>query len=351
MNDLLEVTRRGLYAPAGDFFVDPARPVPLAVVTHAHMDHARPGCACYLAPTGSLPFLRRRLGDEAAIVALEEGQETQLGALTLSFHPAGHVRGSAQVRIASATQVWVVSGDYKRAPDPTAAPFEPVAADVFVTEATFALPIYRWPDTAEIVAEIVAWWREAKEAGRAAVLFCYAFGKAQRLLAELGRFAGQGPTECGPFGHLPGPVWLHGAMLTLTEAYREDGVHMVDTRAVSDAPKGQDWSGALVLAPPSARATTWMRRFGRATTAFASGWMLMRGRRRWRGVDRGFVLSDHADWPELLATIADTGARRVLTTHGFAEPLARYLRETGIEASAIQTRPGDVRQADDGDAP
>lgn len=342
-DDILQVTDHGLHAPLGDFHVDPSRPVPFAVVTHAHMDHARPGCGRYLAPASSLPFLRLRLGEDAVIDTLREGEVARLGGLEVSFHPAGHVRGSAQVRIASEDAVWAVSGDYKRAPDPTAAPFEVIEADVFVTEATFALPIYRWPTTASVVEEIVDWWRGAREAGRTAVLFCYAFGKAQRLLAEL---AAVEPRRVDPGRH----VWLHGAMLALTEAYRADGVEMIATRAVADAPKDQDWSGALVLAPPSARATPWMRRFGRATTGFASGWMQVRGRRRWRGVDRGFILSDHADWPALLDTIAATNARRVLTTHGFAEPLARHLREAGIDSRAIRTRAGDTDEArDEGD--
>ncbi|MEM8961545.1 MAG: ligase-associated DNA damage response exonuclease [Acidobacteriota bacterium] len=325
MSDLLEVTEHGLWAADGGYHVDPVKPVPLAVVTHAHMDHARPGSERYLAPHASLPFLRQRLGDDAVIDTLPFGEPYRLGNHQLSFHPAGHVRGSAQVRIEADGDVWVVSGDYKRAADPTARGFEVVEADVFITEATFALPIYRWPSTSEVIDELVDWWRRAADDGRAAVLFCYAFGKAQRILAEL-------------VGRAPGPVWLHGAMAALTRAYREDGVELVETNLVAEAEKGQSWAGGLILAPPSARGTTWMRRFGNATTAFASGWMRVRGRRRWRGVDRGFVLSDHADWSEILATIRETGARRVLTTHGFAEPLARYLRDDGYQAEPIELR-------------
>jgi len=252
------------------------------------------------------------------------GERRRLGDAIVSFHPAGHVLGSAQIRIEAAGQVWVVSGDYKRAPDPTCASFEPVRADVLVTEATFALPIYRWPEANAVVAEVMAWWERNREAGVASLLFCYAMGKAQRLLAELGRLTDR-------------PVLVHGAVAEMSELYRRQGVSLLATTRVAEMPARRSYAGELVLAPLSAGGTPWVRRFGERETALASGWMRVRGTRRRKGYDRGFVLSDHADWPALLRTIDESGAGRVLATHGYSEELARYLRESGRDAGAIAT--------------
>jgi len=244
----------------------------------------------------------------------------------VSFHPAGHVLGSAQIRIEADDGVWVVSGDYKRAADPTCAPFEPVPCDTFITESTFGLPIYRWYETPVIMRDILAWWEANREGGRASVIFCYTLGKAQRLLAELAKITAQ-------------PVYVHGMMLGMIEAYREAGVPLPDVKQVIES-KGRSrasFAGELVLAPLSARGTPWMRRLGTISDAFASGLMRVRGVRRQRAYDRGFVISDHADWPALLQTIAETGARRVLATHGHAEPLARHLRDHGLESGIIRT--------------
>lgn len=321
---LLRIDDHGLFCEAGRFHIDPWRPVERAVTSHAHGDHARWGSLAYLAAAPAEPVLRRRLGKETAIETVPFGERVRLGEVTVSFHPAGHILGSAQVRVEKDGEVWVFSGDYKRQPDPTCETFEPVPCHTFITEATFALPIYRWDDTAEVAREIHTWWEENREAGRASVLFCYALGKAQRLLAELGRFTDR-------------PVFVHGAVEPLNACYRNAGVEMLPTQPVSETARGQSFAGELVLAPPSAGGSTWMRRFGPASTAFASGWMRVRGTRRRRGFDRGFVLSDHADWPDLLRTIEETGAERVLTTHGYAEPLARYLRERGRAAGTLAT--------------
>ena len=309
----------GLYCPAGDFHIDPWRPVPRAVLTHAHADHARAGSARYVAATPGVPLLRARLGADAVIEARAYGESFQLGGATVSLHPAGHILGSAQVRVAVDGEVWVVTGDYKRDPDPTCAPFEVVACDVLVTEATFALPVYRWPPAERVARDVLAWWDDCAWRGIPAVLCCYALGKAQRLLAELSRFTDR-------------TVHLHGAMTPLVERYREAGVAMLPTVPVSESARGRAFAGELVLAPPSATGSPWMRRFAGASTGFASGWMQVRGQRRRRGHDRGFVLSDHADWPGLLATVRDSGARRVLAMHGDSEALVRHLRETGIDA-------------------
>jgi putative mRNA 3-end processing factor len=321
---LLTVNSLGLYCERGDFFIDPWRPVPQALVTHAHGDHARSGSASYLCAEVGVALLRRRLGGEANIFGVAYGAPLRRGDVTVSFHPAGHILGSAQIRLEAEGEVWVVSGDYKRADDPTCAPFELVPCDVFVTEATFGLPIYRWDDPGYVAREIFGWWEANGRARRASLLFCYALGKAQRILAELARFTDR-------------VVFVHGALEPLVECYRQAGVSMLPTRLVSETAKGRSWAGELILAPPSAHGSPWARRFGKYETAFASGWMRIRGTRRRRSIDRGFVLSDHADWPALLRTIRETGARRVLTTHGYADTLARYLGEEGLAADALHT--------------
>ena len=320
---LITVNAGGLYCPAGDFYVDPWRPAARAVITHAHGDHLRAGSGEYLLARPGAALARRRLAPDARLRALEYGEPIDLGGVRVSLHPAGHVLGSAQVRLEHGGEVWVVSGDYKRDPDPTCAPFEVVPCDVFISEATFALPVYRWTAAPTIAAEIHAWWMANRERGLASVLFAYALGKAQRVLAELAALTSE-------------PVYVHGAVASLVEDYREAGVTMLPTLA-PEATRRADYRGALVLAPPSAAGSPWMRRFGEASTGFCSGWMRVRGDRRRRGYDRGFVLSDHADWPSLLRTFRAAGARRILLTHGHTETLCRYLREQGVDAAALAT--------------
>jgi putative mRNA 3-end processing factor len=327
-------TSAGLWCPGGGFHIDPWDPVERAVITHAHGDHARPGSAAYLCAAPSAGLLRRRFGSDARVETVEYGHTLTLGDARVSFHPAGHVLGSAQIRIESGGEVWVVAGDYKRAADPTCAAFEPVRCDTFVTESTFGLPIYRWDDASVVLDDIASWWKGNRDAGRTSVLFCYTIGKAQRLLAELMRITDR-------------PLYVHGMMLGMIDMYRDAGVQMLPVTPVIERPasrntgRGQSsassFAGELVLAPLSARGTPWMRRLGDVSDAFASGLMRVRGVRRQRGFDRGFVLSDHADWPALLATVAETGATRVLATHGHAEPLARYLSERGFDSGVIRS--------------
>ena len=323
--DLVVLRPEGLYCPQGDFFVDPWRPVERAVITHAHGDHARGGSAHYLASEASRAVLAARLPG-VRLDTLRYGERVAHGGVVVSLHPAGHVLGSAQVRIEHAGTVWVVSGDYKLAPDPTCAPFEPIRCSTFVTESTFGLPIYRWRDTAAIVADIASWWRRNAEASRTSLLFCYAFGKAQRTACEL---AAAGALDIGPLA-------CHGAMLALDAAYRASGVALPDVRHASGLAR-DELRRALVLAPPSAAATPWLRRFGDASSALASGWMQIRGARRRRALDRGFALSDHADWPALNAAIAATGASRVIVTHGQVAPMVRWLAGRGFDAEAFAT--------------
>jgi putative mRNA 3-end processing factor len=326
MTDLVVARPEGLYCPPGNFYIDPWRPVERAVITHAHGDHARPGSARYLATRDSERVLRARLGADIALDALGYGERVTHGGVTISLHPAGHVLGSAQVRLEHGGAVWVVSGDYKTEPDPTCPPFAPQACQVFVTESTFGLPIYRWAPPHETVADIAAWWRANAEAGRASLLYCYAFGKAQRVLAGLREAAA---TDIGP-------IVCHGAVEGLNEAYRATGVALPPTHRVTDVDAAA-LRRALVLAPPSAAGTPWLRRFGEASDAFASGWMRLRGARRRRSLDRGFALSDHADWPGLQAAIAATGAERVIVTHGQVSVMVRWLAERGLDAGAFAT--------------
>jgi putative mRNA 3-end processing factor len=345
--DLVVERPQGLYCPPGDFYIDPWQPVERAVITHAHADHARRGHAHYLGSAEGEGVLRARMGADIALLALPWGEAVEHRGVRISLHPAGHVLGSAQVRLEHQGQVWVVSGDYWASghvdeANPTCTPFEPVRCHCFITESTFGLPIYRWQPQAALFAEINAWWADNAAAGRASVLLGYAFGKAQRLLA--GVDAGLGP------------IVVHGAVEPLNAAYRAAGVALPPTHRVTALPK-EDLRRALVVAPPSVLGSPWLRRFGEASDAFASGWMALRGARRRRGVDRGFVLSDHADWPGLQRAIAATGAQRVIVTHGYEAVMVRWLLEQGYEAGAFRTEYGDEAMeaeapaADEADAP
>jgi len=322
--NLIVARPEGLYCPQGDFYIDPWRPVESAVITHGHSDHSRAGHARYLAHEKGEGILRARLG-EITLQTLAYGEPVMHNGVRISLHPAGHVLGSAQVRIEHAGEVWVASGDYKLEDDGTCEPFEPVACDTFITESTFGLPIYRWPSQPELFADINDWWRGNAAAGRASVLFCYAFGKAQRLLHGVDASIG--------------PIIAHGAVEPLNRVYRDAGVKLPATRTVAEADAAAIGQ-SLVLAPPSAQGTPWMRRFGNYSDAFASGWMLLRGARRRRGVDRGFVMSDHADWPGLQRAIDGTGAERVFVTHGSVAVMVRWLRERGLDAQGFKTEYG-----------
>jgi len=321
---LLALTSSGLYCQAGDFFVDPWEPVDRAVITHAHGDHATWGSHSYLTSTPGVGVLRARLEPGASIRGVGYAEKLALNGTTVSLHPAGHILGSSQVRIEHGGEVWVVSGDYKTDPDPTCTPFEPIRCHTFVTESTFGLPIYRWPRQAEVFADINAWWRANAAAGKTSLLLGYALGKAQRLLAGLDPAVG--------------PILTHGAVERMTSAYREAGIELPPTRYAGSADNRADSTGAIVIAPPSADASPWARRFGDYSTGFASGWMLVRGARRQRSLDRGFALSDHVDWPSLLDAIDATGAGEVWVTHGYTGPVVRWLNERGIEAKAVATR-------------
>ena len=326
MQDLIVQKTEGLYCPAGDFYIDPWRPVDRAVITHAHADHARSGHGHYLAHTDAQGVMRARLG-AINLQALPYGEVVEHSGVRISLHPAGHVLGSAQVRLEYQGQVWVASGDYKVAPDATCAPFEPVRCNTFITESTFGVPIYRWEDDAVVFAQINAWWAANAALGKASVLCCYSFGKAQRILSGVDASIG--------------PIITHGAVEPLNRAYRDAGVALPATRTVSEVSDAQDFKRCLVLCPPSATGTPWIKRFEPYSDAFASGWMLLRGARRRGGYDRGFVLSDHADWPGLHRAIDATGAQRVIVTHGSIPVMVRYLQSQGLQAGSFDTEYGD----------
>jgi putative mRNA 3-end processing factor len=322
---LLRLAERGLFCEAGGFYIDPWQPVARAIITHAHGDHAHWGSEAYACSRECEGVLRTRLGPAAIIRGLDWGEPFEMNGVRVSLHPAGHILGSAQIRVEHHGEVWVASGDYKTDPDPTCTPFELVRCNTFITESTFGLPIYRWSPDAQVFAEIRAWWAANRDAGRASVLFGYALGKAQRLLAGLADAD-------------VGPIYTHGAVERLNRDYRAAGVRLAETRYASDLPKKHDFSGGLIVAPPSAAGSTWLRRFGDLSTGFASGWMRIRGARRRRALDRGFVLSDHVDWPSLLSAVEGTGAERVWVTHGTREPLVRWLTERGVEARAVASQ-------------
>lgn len=329
--DLIRATDEGLYCEPGDFYIDPWRPVRHAVITHAHSDHARVGSQIYYANEKCVPLLNLRLGEGLNIQSKKYGEKFKIKDVTLSFHPAGHVLGSSQVRLEYQGQVWVASGDYKRTPDPSCDAFEVIPCDVFVSEATFALPIYQW-DTGETTGEkIFEWWQS--EPGRPSLIFCYALGKAQRILAELQRLTDK-------------KIFLHGSMIHLTDIYRQQGIKMLPTAPVIDQPKEYTFNGDLILAPPSAHRSAWMKRFKDPQTAFASGWMQIRGARRRRGYEKGFVLSDHADWNELNQTITETQAQTVFLTHGRTDVLKRFLEEKGKKVRLFKTEFEDQGEAE-----
>jgi putative mRNA 3-end processing factor len=319
---VLEFRPAGMYCPAADVYIDPWRPVDRALITHGHSDHARAGHGAYMATDAAAPVMRHRLGD-IRLQTTPYGVVHHIGAARISFHPAGHVPGSAQIRVEVAGQVWVASGDYKIKDDGLSDPFEPVPCHTFITESTFGLPIYAWPDDVTLACDLNRWWADAKSVGQTPILGVYALGKAQRVMRLLDPGIG--------------PILTHGAIETVTQILRNQGLALPDTTQITPSINLADYPGALVLAPPSALGSNWIRRIKGATTGFASGWMQLRGVRRRRGADRGFVVSDHADWAGLNAAIAATGAERVFVTHGYTAPFARWLGEQGYDAGIVET--------------
>lgn len=322
MADVLTFTPEGIYCPAGDFHIDPWRPVPRALITHGHADHSRWGMGAYLATSSAAPVIRHRLGD-ITMDTIDYGAPLTIGEARVSFHPAGHVPGSAQIRVEHKGEVWVASGDYKTVDDGLSEPFEPVRCHTFITECTFGLPVFRWTPQDVLATQINDWWARNAANGVTSLLGCYALGKAQRLLRLLDRTTG--------------PILTHGAIEATNAILRAQGIGLPDTLQVTRDTDMKSFRGAIVLAPPSAFNTAWANKFKPASTAFASGWMALRGVRRRRAADRGFIVSDHADWAGLNAAIKATGAQRVFATHGYTTVFRRWLETQGYDAQIVQT--------------
>lgn len=316
MPDLLTVAKEGLYCPAGGFYIDPWKKVDRAVITHGHSDHARGGHGSYLCAEPGLGILKTRLGKNLPVTGQPYGKVADINGVKVSFYPAGHVLGSAQVRVEHMGEVWVASGDYKLDDDGISGAFEPVKCHTFITESTFGLPIYRWPSQDAVAGEINEWWQANQKVGISSVIYTYSLGKAQRIQHAVDSSIG--------------PIFAYHTIATMNAAYAAEGVQLP---AVSETEV--DGPG-LIIAPPSADDSEWLRRFGECRTAFASGWMRVR-KRRWGDYDKGFVMSDHVDWPGMLSAIEQSEAERILVTHGYSAQAVRYLREDGWDADGLET--------------
>jgi putative mRNA 3-end processing factor len=323
---LLQFTGKSIYCAVADVHIDPWMPVGRAIITHAHSDHARWGSRHYLAHKDSEPILRLRLGQDINLQTVRYGEKFMINGVKFSLHPAGHIIGSAQVRVEYQGEVWVASGDYKLEDDHFATPFEPVKCNVFITESTFGLPIYKWQPQQQVMSEIDNWWAQNRAEDKASVLMGYSLGKMQRILKNI---------------ELQDTViYAHGAIYTVNERLREAGFELPALTLVTRETDRKLFRGALVLAPPSADGTTWIRKFAPYSVGYCSGWMALRGAKNRRAVDQGFVLSDHVDWPDLNRAVKESGAEKVYVTHGYTSIYARWLNENGIEAAEVNTMYG-----------
>lgn len=320
---LLKFTSQGIYCEMGDFYIDPWRPVEKAIITHAHSDHARFGMKQYLAHPTTASVMKYRLGRDIQVQTINYAEPIYMNGVKISLHPAGHIPGSSQIRMEYRGEVWVAAGDYKTHVDGISEPFEPIDCHTFITESTFGLPVFQWKSNTELMNEVREWWRWNRENNLVSVLYCYSLGKAQRLLQSLGE---------------EGRVYGHGAVMQMNEALEYAGYNLKSCLPVAAET---DFTGALILAPPSAENSSWLKRFGNYTTAAASGWMQIRGTRRRSSAQTGFVISDHADWSGLLTAIKSTNATRIIATHGYTDILTKYLREMGLEAIAESTEFGE----------
>ncbi|MFY0254715.1 ligase-associated DNA damage response exonuclease [Chitinophaga sp. 30R24] len=327
MMNVLQFTDKGIYCPRGDFYIDPWKPVNKAVITHAHSDHARWGNQHYLCENATVPLLRLRLGEDISVQGVAYGETLFFNGVKVSLHPAGHMIGSAQVRVEQDGEIWVASGDYKLENDGLSAPFEPLRCHTFITESTFGLPIYYWEPQQKIFSNISQWIYENQQAGKASVLLAYSLGKAQRLLYHL--------------QHSVNRFLVHGAVSIAHEALLKEGWPLPPVERITPETPKADFKNAVIIAPPSAEDAAWMRRFHPFALGICSGWMQVRGNMRRRNADAGFALSDHADWTGLLNAVAATGASQVYVTHGFSSVFARYLTEKGIDAKEVTTAYGE----------
>ena len=321
-SDLLRFTSKGIYCERADVYIDPWRPVDRALITHGHADHSRWGHKAYLATVSAAPVIQYRLG-KINIQTIAFGKKISINGVDFSFHPAGHIIGSAQIRVAYKGEVWVASGDYKLEDDGISEAFEPVKCHTFITESTFGLPIYDWKPQAEIFSDINSWWRANAANGKVTFITGYSLGKAQRILNGLDTSIGK--------------IYTHSAVENINEVIRQQGIALPKTIRINKEIATKDFVSNLVLAPPGALNSAWMKRFKPISIGIASGWMALRGARRRRAAERGFVLSDHVDWKDLNTVIKATEAERVIVTHGYTKVYTQYLKEQGLQAEAAQT--------------
>ncbi len=323
---LIEFSNKGLYCPIGDFYIDPWKPVPKAIITHAHSDHARAGSEKYLCHPATLPVLKLRLGANINADILEWNNSTTLNGVKISLHPAGHIIGSSQVRLEYKDEVWVFSGDYKTEDDGISGAFEPVKCNTFITESTFGLPLYNWKKQETIFSDIQSWIIRSHAKGKIPVITAYSLGKAQRVL------------KC--IAEITDKIFVHGAIWNTQEALLAAGMNLPPVLRVTPEIPKEHYKNAVIIAPPSADGTPWMKRFAPYSIGICSGWMQVRGNVRRRNADAGFALSDHADWNGLLSAVKSTNAEKVFVTHGFQSAFSRYLTENGIEAAEVKTEYG-----------
>lgn len=322
---LLEFTDRGISCPQAGVYLDPWKPVDRALITHGHADHAHAGSGHYLCTPVTAPVIRHRLAlPDTAVQTAAYGQPVTINGVVFSFHPAGHLPGSAQIRVEHKGEVWVFTGDYKCRPDGLSEPFEQLFCHTLITESTFGLPIYRWTAQSEIFEDINAWWAKNQAEGKVSVIAGYTLGKAQRILRNIDPGVG--------------PIFVHGAVDVMNQVLQDAGIVLPPTRRVTKDMRKAVFAGGLVVCPPSAVGSPWIRRFMPFSLGIASGWMALRGARRRRGADRGFVLSDHADWNELNDTVSQSGAEHVFVTHGYSELFAQWLTGNGIKATEVKTQ-------------
>ncbi|MFT7351877.1 MAG: putative mRNA 3-end processing factor [Flavobacterium sp.] len=319
---LLEFNDKGIYCEKANVYLDPWLPVDNAIITHGHADHSRFGHKYYITHRTNVPIIRHRLG-EINVTGVEWNDTFVINNVKFSLHPAGHIIGSSQVRVEYKGEVWVFTGDYKTEDDGISVPYEVVKCNTFITECTFGLPAFKWIPQAEVMADVNNWWAKNKEEGKTSILFGYSLGKAQRILKYL-------DTDIGK-------IYTHGAIENMTEVVRTLVDFPPTTRITRDTKK-EEIAGNIVLAPPSAHGSTWIRKMTPFVTGSASGWMAFRGARRRRAIDKGFVLSDHCDWYGLLDSVKATGAETVICTHGYTDIFSKYLRELGYDARTVKTQ-------------
>ncbi len=321
---MIAFDNKGIYCAQAGIYIDPWQPVDKAIITHAHSDHARIGMGSYLAHHLSVPVMKFRLGADINIQGTGYGEIIEINGVKISLHPAGHIWGSAQVRLEYKGEVWLVSGDYKLQDDGISTPFEPVKCNSFITESTFGLPIYNFPAPQLVHDDINNWWRQNKEEGKNSVLLAYALGKAQRVINKLDPAIGN--------------IFTHGAVDNVNALYTATGATLPNTRRITHETDRKEIQGAMIIAPPSASNTSWLRKLEPYRLGVCSGWMQLRGTRRRQGADRGFVLSDHADWEQLNTAIKDTAAENVYVTHGYKALYAKWLKEEyHLNATEVET--------------